>query len=373
MSVDPGSNSAVPARRRLRHVLHDWSRRDWIEAGVLLGVVAAIHVVAFGLLFGAVAPHSYQLGSQVFGVGLGFTAYAFGLRHAFDADHIAAIDNTTRKLMTDGQRPKSVGFWFAMGHSTIVFVLAALVVAGARVVGELVDEDSPTRKTLGMVSTVASGSFLYLIGLLNVVALIGIWRVFQRTRRGEFDAEELEAALQARGALARLLGPVMRAVRRPAQVYPVGVLFGLGFDTATEVALLALAGSGAAAGLPWYAIVVLPLLFAAGMSLMDTLDGLFMNVAYDWAFSEPIRKIYYNLTITALSIAVALIVGSIELITVLHDDADFVNPITDWIAGINLNNVGFGIVGLFVLAWIIAVAYWRWAKVEQRWNSAASE
>ncbi|MFE4457516.1 HoxN/HupN/NixA family nickel/cobalt transporter [Nocardia tengchongensis] len=260
-----------------------------------------------------------------------------------------------------------------MGHATIVFVLAGLVVAGARVVGELVDDESPTRKTLGIVSTVASGSFLYLIGLLNVVALIGIWRVFQRSRRGEFDAEELEAALQARGALARLLGPIMRAVRRPVQVYPVGVLFGLGFDTATEVALLALAGSGAAAGLPWYAIVVLPLLFAAGMSLMDTLDGLFMNVAYDWAFSEPIRKIYYNLTITALSIAVALVVGSIELITVLHDDADFVNPMTDWIAGIDLNNVGFGIVGLFVVAWVIAVAYWRWAKVEQRWSSAPTE
>ncbi|MFE3101206.1 HoxN/HupN/NixA family nickel/cobalt transporter [Nocardia tengchongensis] len=264
-------------------------------------------------------------------------------------------------------------FWFAMGHATIVFVLAGLVVAGARVVGELVDDESPTRKTLGIVSTVASGSFLYLIGLLNVVALIGIWRVFQRSRRGEFDAEELEAALQARGALARLLGPIMRAVRRPVQVYPVGVLFGLGFDTATEVALLALAGSGAAAGLPWYAIVVLPLLFAAGMSLMDTLDGLFMNVAYDWAFSEPIRKIYYNLTITALSIAVALVVGSIELITVLHDDADFVNLMTDWIAGIDLNNVGFGIVGLFVVAWVIAVAYWRWAKVEQRWSSAPTE
>ncbi|WTZ50452.1 HoxN/HupN/NixA family nickel/cobalt transporter [Nocardia sp. NBC_01388] len=373
MAIEPtpesGTTPAVRGRM-LRHVLHDWTRRDWVEAGVLLGVVAVMHAVAFGLLFGAIAPHSYQIGTQVFGVGLGLTAYTFGLRHAFDADHIAAIDNTTRKMMGDGHRPKAVGFWFAMGHSTIVFVMAGLVVAGARVVGTLVEDDSPTRKNLGIVSTLASGSFLYLIGLVNIVALVGIWRVYRRTRQGEFDHAELEAALQARGFLARLLGPIMRGVKRPFQMYPVGVLFGLGFDTATEVALLALAGSGAAAGLPWYAILVLPLLFASGMSLMDTIDGLFMNVAYDWAFANPIRKIYYNLTITGLSIAVALLIGSIELITVLHDDAGFSNPVTDAIAGIDLNNVGFAIVALFVLAWIAAVAYWRIAKVEQRWAPA---
>jgi high-affinity nickel-transport protein len=361
-------------RRLLRDVLRDWSRRDWLEAAVLLGVVALMHLIGFGLLFGAIAPHGDRIGTEVFGIGLGITAYTFGLRHAFDADHIAAIDNTTRKLMSDGKRPKSVGFWFAMGHSTIVFVLAALVVAGAHVVGTLVDEDSSTRKTLGTISTVASGSFLYLIGLLNVVALIGIWRVFRRLRHsGEYDRAELEAALDSRGFLARLLAPVMRMVGRPVHVYPVGVLFGLGFDTATEVALLALAGSGAAAGLPWYAIVVLPLLFAAGMSVMDTIDGLFMNVAYDWAFSDPVRKIFYNLAITGLSIAVALFIGSIELIKVLHDDTGFGGPVGEWIAGIDLNNAGFAIVGLFVLAWVVAIAYWRLAKVDERWAPAPTE
>ncbi|MBY8855872.1 HoxN/HupN/NixA family nickel/cobalt transporter [Nocardia sp. CA2R105] len=360
-------------RRVLRDVLHDWNRRDRLEAAALLGVVVVMHLIGFGLLFGAIAPHGYHIGTQVFGVGLGLTAYTFGLRHAFDADHIAAIDNTTRKLMTDGKRPKAVGFWFAMGHSTIVFVLAALVVVGARVVGTLVDDNSPERKTLGTISTLASGSFLYLIGLLNIVALVGIWRVFRKMRSGAFDDSELEAALDARGFLARLLRPVMRMVSRPAHVYPVGVLFGLGFDTATEVALLALAGSGAAAGLPWYAIVVLPLLFASGMSLMDTVDGLFMNIAYDWAFANPVRKIFYNLTITGLSIAVAILVGSIELITVLHDDVGLTDPVTDWISGINLNNVGFAIVGLFVLAWVSAVTYWRLAKVEKRWAVTPSE
>jgi high-affinity nickel-transport protein len=359
--------------RALHNVLSNWTRRDRLEAAALLGVVVAMHLVGFGLLFGAIAPRGYHIGTQVFGVGLGLTAYTFGLRHAFDADHIAAIDNTTRKLMTDGKRPKAVGFWFAMGHSTIVFVMAALVVIGARVVGTIVDDDSPARKTLGTISTLASGSFLYLIGLLNIVALVGIWRVFRKMRGGAFDHAELEEALDARGFLARLLRPVMRMVTRPVHTYPVGVLFGLGFDTATEVALLALAGSGASAGLPWYAILVLPLLFASGMSLMDTVDGLFMNVAYDWAFAQPVRKIFYNLTITGLSIAVAIMIGSIELITVLHDDAGLNDPVTGWISGINLNDVGFAIVGLFVLAWVAAVAYWKIARVEQRWPVGPAE
>jgi high-affinity nickel-transport protein len=354
----------------LRRLVVSWGRRDWIDVGILVAVIALLHIAGFGALFLFIAPHHYQVGTQVFGVGLGITAYTFGLRHAFDADHIAAIDNTTRKLMADGAKPKSVGFWFAMGHSTMVLVMAVLVVAGTHAVSTLLDDDSPVKHTLGLAGTVASGGFLYVIGIINVVALVGIWKVFTGLRSGRFDERQLEDALDNRGFLARILRPVTRRITRPAQMYPVGILFGLGFDTATEVALLALAGTGAAAGLPWYAVLVLPVLFAAGMSLMDTADGLFMTVAYDWAFANPVRKIYYNLSITGLSVAVALLIGTIELVSVLHDDLGLVDPVTSWISDIDLNNAGFVIVGLFALTWLCAISYWKLAGVERRWQSA---
>ena len=221
-----------------------------------------------------------------------------------------------------------------------------------------------------MAGTLASGGFLYLIGIINVVALVGIWRVFVASRRGDFDERELKDHLDNRGFLARILRPIMKRITRPVQVFPIGVLFGLCFDTATEVALLALAGTGAAAGLPWFAVLTLPVLFAAGMSLMDTLDGMFMTVAYDWAFAHPARKIFYNLTITGLSVAVALLIGTIELVSVLHDNVGWVNPVTDWISSVNPNNFGFTMVGLFVVTWVCAIAYWRLTGAEQRWQTA---
>ncbi len=356
-----------------RTMLTTWTRRDWIEAGALFGVIAVMHVVAFAILLGAVGPAHYKLGTKVFGVGLGITAYTYGLRHAFDADHIAAIDNTTRKLRGDGMRPKSVGFWFAMGHSTMVAGMAALVAAGAHIVGALTSDSSTANKTLGIVGTGMTGAFLYLIAFLNLIALVGIIRVFREMRSGELDEAQLEAHLQARGFMARILGRLTRTITRPGQMYPVGILFGLGFDTATEVALLVLAGTGAAGGLPWYAVMVLPLLFASGMSLLDWLDGMFMSVAYDWAFLNPVRKVYYNISITGLSVAVAFLVGSIELVGVLHDNAGWSNSVTDWVSGINLNNVGFAIVGIFVLTWAIAIGYWRFGNVERRWSKPAVE
>jgi high-affinity nickel-transport protein len=272
--------------------------------------------------------------------------------------------------MTDGQRPKAVGFWFAMGHSTLVLVMAVLVMVGAHAVGTLADDNSPTRHVLGFAGTLASGLFLYLIAIMNVIAMIGIYRAFAKLRDGSYSDGEIEAALNDRGFLARLLRPIMNRITRSVQLYPVGALFGLGFDTATEVALLALAGSGAAAGLPWYAVLVVPLLFAAGMSFMDTMDGLLMTVAYDWAFMQPVRKIYYNLAVTGLSIAVALLIGSIELVSILHDDLNWVDPITSWISGIDLNNAGLAIVVLFAVTWIGAVAYWKLANVEARYQPA---
>ncbi|MCA1983842.1 HoxN/HupN/NixA family nickel/cobalt transporter [Nocardioides nematodiphilus] len=347
--------------------LSSWKRRDWLQAAGLLGVVALLHLVGFGILLGAVGPHHYTLGGQVFGVGLGVTAYTYGMRHAFDADHIAAIDNTTRKLRADGHRPKSVGFWFAMGHSATVFGLAVLVAVGAHAVSTLSDDDSRTHETLSLAGTLSSGLFLVLIGLLNLAALGGIWRVWRGLRRGEYDESQLEAHLDGRGLMARVLSGATRAIRRPWQMFAVGLLFGIGFDTATEVSLLVLAGSGAATGVPWYAIIVLPLLFAAGMSLLDCLDGLFMSVAYDWAFLRPARKVYYNLTITGLSVAVALLIGLIELIAVLHDRAGWENWFTDPISEINLNNVGFIVVGIFVVVWAAALGYWKLARVEERW------
>jgi nickel/cobalt transporter (NiCoT) family protein len=363
-TIGPGAAPATPTIR--------WERRDWWRVGGLLAVIAALHLVAFGILAALVAPHHYKAGTEVFGLGLGVTAYTLGMRHAFDADHIAAIDNTTRKLMADGKRPLSVGFWFALGHSTVVVLLAAGIAAGARLTTTLANDNSSTRQHLGVISTVASGSFLYLIAALNLAALAGIWRVFRAMRAGHFDEHELAKHLASRGLMNRILGRLTRSVSRPGQMYPVGLLFGVGFDTATEVTLMVMAGSSAAAGLPWYAIVCLPLLFAAGMSLFDTLDGTFMNFAYHWAFANPVRKVYYNLTITGLSITVAFLIGTIELVGCLHEQLRLTDPATGWISGIDLNNAGFVMVGVFVAVWACALGYWRIAKVEHRWNYAGS-
>ena len=333
-----------------------------------MAVIAGLHVVAFGMLFLLVVPEHYTVGTQVFGVGLGVTAYTLGMRHAFDADHIAAIDNTTRKLMADGKRPVSVGFWFALGHSSVVVAMAALVAGGARSPARCSTTNSGMHQILGIVGTTVSGTFLYLIAALNLVALLGILRVFRAMRDGHVRRGRTGAAPRFARLHEPLPGPA-HPLRSPgpARCTRVGFLFGLGFDTATEVTLMVMAGSGAAAGLPWYAILCLPLLFAAGMSLFDTLDGTFMNFAYQWAFSNPVRKVYYNLTITGLSIAVAFFIGTIELVGVLHDKLALNDPLTGWIAGLDLDNVGFVIVGLFVVVWAAALAYWRLARVEQRW------
>ena len=339
--------------------------------GALLAAIAALHLVAWGILLGLVLPAHYAVGSQVFGLGLGATAYSLGLRHAFDADHIAAIDNTTRKFVAEGRRPASVGFWFALGHSTVVVVLALLISAGSQWVAALSGDGSPVHDLLGVVGTSVSGLFLYLIAALNLAALIGIARTALRSRRAPLDEEALEAGVNGGGLLHRLLHPLVRAVSQPWHMFPLGLLFGLGFDTATEVLLLVLAGHSAAAGLPWSAVLVLPLLFAAGMTLLDTADGAFMNAAYEWAFASPARKVFYNLAVTGLSVVVAALIGTIELVGVLHDQLALSDPVTEWISGLDLNNVGFVIVGLFALVWALALAFWKLARVEQRWSPDA--
>jgi len=326
-----------------------------------------------------VAPQRYALGSAgVFSIGLGLTAYLLGMRHAFDADHIAAIDNTTRKLLGErgpGQRrPLSVGFWFALGHSTVVFVLVVLLSLGVRaVIGEIADDASSLKQIGGLISTSVSGLFLILLGLVNLVILVQVVRVFRDMRRGHYDEAALEQQLNQRGLMNRLLGRVTKAVRRPWHMYPVGLLFGLGFDTATEVSLLVLAGGAAAGALPWYAVLVLPVLFAAGMSLFDTLDGAFMCFAYDWAFLRPVRKVFYNITITALSVAVALVIGVIELLSLLADKTGADSGPLAWVAGLDLDYVGFVIAALFVLTWFVALLVWRFGRIEERWSAGLSD
>ena len=343
---------------------------EWKRAGLLAAVVVALHVIGFGLLLGLVAPQHLKVGSGIFGIGVGITAYTLGMRHAFDADHIGAIDNTTRKLMSDGQRPLSVGFFFSLGHSTIVFLLAVGLAVGIRgLSGDVSSDGSTLHQATGLIGPTVSGTFLLLIGLLNLAVLIGIVRVFWRMRQGEFDERQLEQQLNARGFMNRIYGRATQSVKKPWQMYPLGLLFGLGFDTATEIALLATAGTAAAGGLQLTAILCLPILFAAGMSLLDTIDGAFMNFAYGWAFSKPVRKVFYNITITALSVAVALIIGSVELLAVFADKFSLSGGIWDFASNLDLNVVGYFIVGLFVVTWAIALAVWRLGRIEERWTA----
>ncbi|MDT4961224.1 MAG: nickel/cobalt transporter (NiCoT) family protein, partial [Pseudonocardiales bacterium] len=323
-------------------------------------------------------PKSYHLGGDhpVFNVGVGVLAYTFGMRHAFDADHIAAVDNTTRKLMADNaetgntRKPLSVGFWFSLGHSTVVFLLAFLLSIGVKALaGQVENGGSGLHSATGIIGASVSGTFLWILGILNLVVLFGIINVFRKMRSGAFDEQELEDHLNHRGFMNRFLGGLTKSVRKPWHIYPVGVLFGLGFDTATEVGLLVLAGGAAAFSLPFYVILVLPILFAAGMCLLDTIDGVFMNAAYGWAFLKPVRKVFYNITITAVSVAVALIIGTIELTVVLADQANITTGPIASIASIPLDYAGYGIVGLFVVAWLTALAVWRYGRIEERWSA----
>jgi len=359
------STTTVRARGRRR-----LSAGEWRGVTGMAAVIAGLHLLGWVTLVAVVAPHAYPVGQQVFGVGLGLAAYTLGMRHAFDADHIAAIDNTTRKLMAEGKRPLSVGFWFSLGHSSVVFGLCVLLAAGVRALAGQVESDSSTlQQTAGLVGTLVSGVFLMVIAVINLGVLAGILRVFRRMRAGAFDEAALEDHLNKRGLLNRLLGGATRAVTRPWQMYPVGLLFGLGFDTATEVSLLVLAGGAAAYALPWYAILTLPVLFAAGMSLLDTIDGSFMNFAYGWAFSKPVRKVYYNITITGLSVAVAMLIGGVELISILADKLAISSGPIHWIGSLDLNHVGYIIVGLFLATWVVALLVWRYGRIEQKWTT----
>ena len=355
--------------------------RDEIPSLIgVLSVVIFLHVAGWGLFFHYNSNPAYSSLTNSSGAliyaGAGALAYSFGLRHAFDADHIAAIDDTTRLMLAKGKKPLAVGLFFSLGHSTIVMALCIGVAFAAKKAAEFQKDFAETG---GIIGASVSTLFLYLVGILNLVILIGIIKVWKQAKTGKFSHEHLTQLLNERGLMRRIFrGAFKNGFDKSWQLYPVGVLFGLGFDTATEVALLALSATAAVGTvggtLPPLAIIALPLIFAAGMSLMDSLDGIFMTKAYSWAFTSPLRKIYYNITTTGLSIFVAFVIGTIQLIGVLAEKTSIDNyqPFT-LIAEIDLNRVGYFIVASFVGAWLLSVLIWKTGKYEAKYSSGIKE
>jgi high-affinity nickel-transport protein len=365
---------SVRMSRMIRQSFTAMTPAERTRVTAMYGAIAGLHVLGFFILFVFVVPSHYK----GLGIGVAILAYTLGLRHAFDADHISAIDNTTRKVLGERQgtgkpRPVGFGFFFSLGHSSVVVAMGiAIVVAERTVFSAVSNSGSSLERFGGFFGTIVSASFLFLIGLLNLVILAGIVRVFRSMRRGEYDEAELERQLANRGFFYRFFGRWMKAINQEWQLYPVGVLFGLGFDTATEVALLATTALLAAQHIPWYAIACLPILFTAGMTLMDTTDGLFMNLAYGWAFFNPVRKVYYNLAITGLSVAICFFIGGIEVLSlVTHEIKRLSQSHGFWgfLYHFNLNTAGFVIVGMFIVTWLAALLIWRYGHIEEKWGA----
>jgi nickel/cobalt transporter (NiCoT) family protein len=357
---------------RYQSLKRAFNQREWRKITWMMVTIVALHVVGFGILIAFVVPGHYK----GFGIGLGVLAYTLGLRHAFDADHISAIDNTTRKLLNERQavegssRPLTLGYYFSLGHSTIVVAIGLGLVFAERAVFHAVSNNNSGLEQFGGVfGTVVSASFLFLIALMNLVILAGIMRIFRSMRDGTYDEAELEAQLQNRGLMFRFFGKWMRSIDKEWKLYPVGVVFGMGFDTATEVALLATTALYAAQHLPWYSIMCLPVLFTAGMVLMDTIDCLFMNVAYGWAFFNPVRKIFYNIAITGLSIAICFFIGAIEVLGLLPQELHWKGSFWRLMSGFDINKAGMIIVAMFVVTWAGAVLFWRYGNVEEKWGA----
>jgi nickel/cobalt transporter (NiCoT) family protein len=338
------------------------TRTELTAAALLFVAIGVTTIGSFAFLFWAGV--RYGVGSGVAGLtfgGLGAISYIYGLRHGVDADHIAAIDNTTRKLLQEEKRPLTVGTWFALGHSTIVLgMIVALVLAE-----QWVTRAIPILRSGGaIVGTLVSGVFLFIIAVVNLVITVEVYRIFRGLRSGRFRAEELEHQLLRRGFMNRYFGRLFRLVDRPRDIYPIGVLFGLGFDTATEVAIIAIALT-VAANVPLYVTLVFPLLFLCGMVLVDTMDGLTMRYAYGWAFQRPVRKVYYNLTVTVISVLVAFAVGGIEVLQVLALEFGLGGPFWTGVIRLDFEDLGFAIVALFGLTWLVALAYYRYRRLDE--------
>jgi high-affinity nickel-transport protein len=361
------------AAARIGSAWRSSTRAERLRIAAMLATIAAVNALGWGIFAVAILPHHFRYDGLGVGIGVAVTAWTLGLRHAFDADHIAAIDNATRKLMAEGGRPLGSGFFFALGHSSVIMVVGVGITVAAKAVFKAVVTPSSGFETAGGVAgTVLSASFLWMIAALNLVVLVGIVRVFRDMRRGVYDEQELEAQLLSRGLMYRFFGRMMRSIEHTWQLFFVGFVFGLGFDTATEVLLLAGTAAAVTEGLPWYAVLTLPLLFSGGMMLCDSIDGLFMNFAYGWAFARPVRKVYYNITITALSIGVAFLVGGVEIVGLLSTELHLHGWLGDYLASFNLNTAGYLVVGLFVLVWSVALMIWRFGRVEARWEAAAA-
>src|SRR5580700_1416847 len=333
--------TARPVTRPAPRIL--FSRAEWSRLSLLYGVIGVLHALGWGT-------YLHYAGRYPQLIGLGFVAYMFGLRHAFDADHIAAVDDTVRFMLQRGKKPLGVGFFFSLGHSTIVLSLAVAIAYAA----SAVKRDLPSLQNIGgVLGAGVSGTFLWVIGILNLLVLLDILKVWQKAKVGAHSHAHLENLLSQRGLLNRLFGGrLQKLMNHSWQMYPLGVLFGLGFDTASEVGLLAMTAGASAGNMPVSAVISLPILFAAGMSLLDTTDGVLMCRAYDWALSNPLRKIFYNITTTGLSVLVALVIGTIELLQVLIGMGGLRGGFFDFIAGLDFGALGYVIVGLFVFAWL---------------------
>ncbi len=335
---------------------HSLSRNEKIKVILIFAVLATITVIGFSAEF-IVGQTAVVL------AGLGIVAYVFGLRHGVDADHIAAIDNTTRKLMQEGKRPITVGMWFSLGHSTVVIVfIIALILATRTVTANI-----PFLESAGsVIGTLVSGSFLWIIGFINAVILIGIYKIFQSLKQGRINQEELDTLLEKRGFMNRFFRPLFKLISKPWHIYPVGVLFGIGFDTASEIALIAISvGVGVSTNIPLYYVLILPLLFTCGMVTVDTADGIAMRLAYGWAFLNPVRKIYYNLTVTIISVLVAWAIGTAELLQVLSTELNFSGYFWSWLQALDFEIMGFGILAIFAISWVVSFGYWRYKKYDK--------
>jgi high-affinity nickel-transport protein len=329
--------------------------------GRLVGLYTMLIVANVGVWVWAL----YAFRHQPVMLGTAMLAYSFGLRHAVDADHIAAIDNVTRKLMQAGKRPVTVGFWFSAGHSAVV-VLVALAIAVTTT--ELAAHFGSLKAIGGIVGTSVSTLFLFAIAAINIVILVSVWKTFRQVRRGEgFNDQDFDLLLNSRGLLARLFRPMFRLVTQSWHMLPLGFLFGLGFDTATEVALLGISATQAGQGVSIWLIMVFPALFAAGMSLIDTTDGVLMLGVYNWAFVKPMRKLYYNLVITGVSVIVAVLIGGIEGLGLIGDRLGLEGRFWDGIGALNenFNGLGFAIIGVFVFAWVASLIVYRYARLDE--------